>query len=148
MARFVLRLTALSTRMRLGSYDRLRSRSPPRRGRPAALGPTRSRVARNERTCDSDDSERAGGEEAAARATTSKAKTCPAKQCQLEQAYQLLPRPMLPRKGVLDQGRGRARRRRRNAPTCNKRVVLIRSAPALDLSCTVYQQDKTCPAAN
>ena len=36
---------------------------PPRQGRPAALGPTRSRVARHGRTCDSDDSERAGGEE-------------------------------------------------------------------------------------
>ena len=49
---------------------------PPRRGRLAALGPTRSRVARHERTCDSDDSERAGGKEAAARATASRAKMC------------------------------------------------------------------------
>ena len=33
--------------------------SPPR-GHPAALGPTRSSLARHERTCDSDDSDRAG----------------------------------------------------------------------------------------
>ena len=49
---------------------------PPQLGPPAALGQTRSRVARHERGCDLDDSERAGGEEAAARATTSPAKTC------------------------------------------------------------------------
>ena len=51
---------------------------PPWRGRLAASGPTWARLARQERTCDSDDSERAGGEEAAARATTSQAKTSPA----------------------------------------------------------------------
>ena len=52
--------------------------SPLRHGQPVALGPTRSRVARHESTCDSDDSARAGGdsEEAAARSTTSQAKTC------------------------------------------------------------------------
>ena len=51
---------------------------PPRRGLPVALGPNRSLLARYERTCDSDDSERAGGEKTAARATTSEAKPCPA----------------------------------------------------------------------
>ena len=42
----------------------------------AALSPTQSRVARHELKYHSDDSKRAGREEAAARATTSQAKTC------------------------------------------------------------------------
>ena len=55
----VRRPLRFSTRMRLG-FDSLRPATP------AAF------------KCDSDDSERARGEEAAARATTSQAKTCPA----------------------------------------------------------------------
>ena len=95
---------------------------PPRRGRPAALGPTRSRVARHERTCDSEDSERAGGEEAAARATTSQAKMCLA-----NKPTNYHDPPCLRREGVLDWGRGHARQGRRDAPICNKGVVLSRT---------------------
>ena len=49
----------------------------------------RSRVVQHERTCDLDHSEKAGGEEAAARATNSQIKTCPA----TEQAHQLSAQP-------------------------------------------------------
>ena len=74
---------------------------PPRCGRPAALGPTRSRVARHERTDDSDDSERAGGEEAAARTTASQAKTSRA-----NRPASWLPHPPCRRReGVLDPSR-------------------------------------------
>ena len=92
---------------------------PPRQGRPAALGPTRSRVARHGRTCDSDDSERAGGEEGGC----SESYHLPSQNVSGQRAHHSPPPPYRRREDVLDRGRGRARRRRRDAPICNKGVV-------------------------
>ena len=87
--------------------------------RPEALHGEAGRpwVAQHERTYGSDDSGRAEGEEAVARATTFQAKTGPA-----NRPTNYHHPPCCRHEGVLDRGRGRARRR--DAPIYNKGVVL------------------------
>ena len=98
----------------LGCDSDTRACGPPRRGRPAAF------------KFDSDELERAGGEEAAARATTYQARTCPANRPTSSNppppSLSSIPPTTARREGVLYQGRlqVRVRPRRRDAQICNK----------------------------